>query len=55
MSKFWEIYKEALADLRRECDEMVKNGELSEEDAAFRYDMVKDEILWSMQNMEDRQ
>lgn len=42
------IYKELLEDLRRECDGMVANGELSAEDAGFRFSMVSDEILDGM-------
>ena len=48
MSKGWEIYQELLADLRSECDEMVANGEYTQEMADFRYDMRKDEILESL-------
>lgn len=43
-----QIYEEMLKDLKKECDEQVANGELSEEDAAFRFDMVKDEIIESI-------
>ena len=48
MSKGWEIYQGLLADLRSECDEMVQNGECTQEWADFRYSMKKDEILMDM-------
>ena len=48
MSLGTEIYKKALADLRRECDEMVANGEISREDADFRFFMMQDDILDGM-------
>lgn len=48
MSKGWEIYQKLLADLAQECDEMVENGELTQEMANFRYNMKKDEILESL-------
>lgn len=48
MSRGYDVYKEMLEDLRRECDEMVANGELSEEDADFRFSMMADDILDGM-------
>ena len=48
IGKFGQAYLEAERELRAECDEMVRNGELSEEDAEFRFQMVRDEILESM-------
>lgn len=48
MSKGRFVYEELLADLRRECDEMVENGEISEEDADFRFSMMADDILEGM-------
>ena len=48
MSSFAKGQREAERELRKECDEMVINGELSEEDAEFRFQMVRDEILESM-------
>ena len=48
ISKFAQAYLEAERELRDECDEMVRNGELSEDDAEFRFQMVRDEILESM-------
>ena len=48
MSSFAKAYLKAEGELRKECDEMVINGELSEEDAEFRFQMVRDEILESM-------
>ena len=48
MSVFAKAYLEAERELREECDDMVLNGELSEEDAEFRFQMVRDEILESM-------
>ena len=45
-SQFSEFYKKQLENLRAECDEMVRKGECSQEDADFRYYMVMDEILW---------
>ena len=51
MKKSQNIYQELLADLRQECDEMVRNGECTQEDADLRFEMKKDEILWSIQNL----
>lgn len=48
MSKFFEAYKQLEDNLRKECDEQVKNGELTREEANFRFYMVRDEILDSM-------
>ena len=48
ISKFVQAYREAERELREECDEMIRNGELSEEDAEFRFQTVRDEILESM-------
>ncbi|EXG87791.1 hypothetical protein K413DRAFT_4691 [Clostridium sp. ASBs410] len=48
MSDFGERYKKACEELQKECDEMVENGELTEEMANFRYYMVRDEILYAM-------
>lgn len=53
LSKFAQAYREAERELREECDEMVRNGELSEEDAEFRFQMVRDEILESMIAMDE--
>ena len=46
--EFVKLYNAKLEDLRRECEQQVKDGELTEEEAAFRYEMGKDEILWMM-------
>ena len=48
ISSFSKAYLEAERELRKECDEMALNGELSEEYAEFRFQMVRDEILESM-------
>lgn len=50
--EFVKLYNAKLEDLRNECEQQVKDGELTEEDAAFRYEMVKDEILWMMDDPE---
>lgn len=50
--EFVKLYNAKLEDLRNECNQMVEDGELTEEDAAFRYEMVKDEILWMMDDPE---
>lgn len=42
------MYEEKLRELKKECQQMVEDGELSEEDAFFRYEIMKDEILWMM-------
>lgn len=42
---FYEAYQEAEQYLRDECDELVRRGEMSQEDADFRFWMVRDEIL----------
>ena len=49
-SQFSEFYKKQLENLRAECDELVRNGECSQEYADFRYHMVMDEILWATED-----
>ena len=49
--EFKQIYGEKLRELKADCRTMIEDGELSEEDAAFRYEMVKDEILWMMDDL----
>lgn len=51
--QFYEAYREAEQELRDECDELVRNGEMSQEDADFRFWMVRDEILMSMIDCSD--
>ena len=46
---FFERYKELEQQLRQECDQMVADGELTQEEADFRFIMVRDEILDSME------
>ncbi len=46
--EFKQVYEEKLRELKKECQQMVEDGELSEEDAFFRYEIMKDEILWMM-------
>lgn len=48
MSSFYEIYKELEENLRTECNQMVEDGELTQEEADFRFFMVRDEVLESM-------
>lgn len=38
---FYEVYREAEQELRDECDELVRRGEMSQEDADFRFLMVR--------------
>ena len=45
---FYKVYQEAEQELRDECDELVRMGEMSQEDADFRFLMVRDEILESL-------
>lgn len=47
-ANFYEAYRKAERELRDECDELVRRGEMSQEDADFRFWMVRDEILESM-------
>ena len=49
MGNFYEQYKELERNLRAECDRMVAEGELTQEEADFRFWMVRDEILENMQ------
>ena len=44
--EFSEYYREREQQLKEECDQMVADGECSEEEANFRFFMVRDEILW---------
>lgn len=46
--EFVKLYNAKLADLHKECEQQIADGDLTEEDAWFRYEMVKDEILWMM-------
>lgn len=48
MSKFFDRYKARCEELRRECDQQIADGELTETEANFRYEMVKDELLMDM-------
>lgn len=48
MGSFYEKYKELERDLRVECDQMVIDGELTQEEADIRFFMVRDEILESL-------
>ena len=43
-----KIYNQLCEEFKKECDEMVERGELSQEEANFRYFMGVDEILWDM-------
>lgn len=43
-----EIYKELESDLREECYQMVADGELTAEEASFRFSMKRDEIWESL-------
>lgn len=45
---FCKVYREAEQELRDECDELVRMGEMSQEDTDFRFLMVRDEILESL-------
>ena len=54
MSSFYEKYKGIERDLRAECDQMVVDGELTQEEADFRFFMVRDEILESMSEQKER-
>ena len=48
MGSFYERYKDMENNLRAECDQMVADGELTQEEADFRFWMVRDEILESL-------
>lgn len=48
---FGEMYLEAERELRDECDRMIANGELTVDEAEFRFLMVRDEILETMGDM----
>ena len=41
-------YLEAEKELRKIYDDMVENGELTEDDAEFRFMMVRDDMLEEM-------
>ena len=45
---FYEVYREAEQELRDECDELDRRSKMSQEDADFRFLMVRDEILESL-------
>lgn len=44
-----QVYLKMEEELWKECQEAVKNGEMTEEEAAFRFYMVRDEILWAIE------
>ena len=46
--EFVKLYNMKLQELKEKCEEQVKNGELTEEEASFRFEMVKDDILYMM-------
>ena len=46
LSDFAKAYLACQKQLREECDQMVEDGELTQEEADFRYFMVRDEMLW---------
>lgn len=46
--EFKTLYNMKLQELRAECEEQVATGKLTSEEASFRYEMVKDDILWEM-------
>jgi hypothetical protein len=46
--EFVKLYNMKLQELKEECEEQVKDGELTEEEASFRFEMVKDDILYMM-------
>ena len=50
--EFVKLYNAKLEDLRKECKQQVEDGELTAEEASFRYEWVKDEILWMMDDPE---
>ena len=52
-AEFVELYKAKVKALANECEEQIKNGELTEEEASFRFYMVRDDILWSMDDPDD--
>lgn len=49
---FLEMYADLDRSLRQECDEMVERGELTREEADFRWYMVRDELLWGMEDLD---
>lgn len=48
IEKFHAVYQRLEQELRNECDELVRSGQMSREDADFRFLMVRDEILESL-------
>lgn len=49
MDDFGIRYLAAEKSLREECNQMVEDGDLSQDDADFRFFMVRDEMLWDME------
>ena len=45
-----ELYNSKLENLRIERDEQIASGELTAEEAWFRYEFLKDEILMCMED-----
>lgn len=50
--EFVKLYTMKLYELKAECEEPVRSGELTQDEASFRFEMVKDEILWMMDDPE---
>lgn len=48
MGILFDTYKEIDKELYEETREQIRNGELTEEEADFRYAMVRDELLESL-------
>lgn len=46
--KFNAVYQRLEQELRDECNELVRSGQMSQEDADFKFWMVRDEILESL-------
>lgn len=46
---FAERYHTACEELKKECNELVESGELTDKEARFRYFMVRDELLMVME------
>ena len=43
-----DTYLEAEKELRKECDDMIENGELTVDEVEFRFMIHKNEILEAM-------
>ena len=48
MAKDYDAYMAKEKELAEECKQAILNGEMTKNEAQFRFDMTRDEILYDM-------